>query len=334
MLCRDLEYYARNLLVIKPKDAGLSYFHLNQTQRYLYYGIPPEVRKNDRRFEHVLLDRGWKECDDQGIPLRQYILKARQMGISTLCESRLFQKAHTRPGTNSLVVAQDDEATTGIFLMARTFFAYLPKSLRPQIKNSSARELLFQNPNGIGGLNSWIKTQTAGWKNIGRSKTIHHLHCSEISYWPDAESVMDGLFEAVPKRVDTSILLETTAEGLGKWAHKAWLQAKAARLARSSARLQIGFDPVFIPWFVLPEYSLVYPPDYEFAPEDKDFKDNYGLSWEQVYWYNTVLAEFEFKHPGNGKKFMQREYPSNDHEPWQAAGSGAFPTQTIEMIFK
>lgn len=329
-LCRDLEYYSRNLLVIKPKDAGLSYFHFNQTQKYLYYGIPPELKKNDRRFAHVMLDRGWKECDEQGVPLRQYILKARQMGISTMCEARLFQKAHTRPGTNSLVVAQDDEATTGIFLMARTYFAYLPKQLRPQIRNSSARELLFQNPNGIGGLNSWIKTQTAGWKNIGRSKTIHHLHLSEISFWPDPEAVVDGLFNAVPKKGDTSILIETTAEGLGKWAYKAWQQAKTARTARSG----VGFDPVFIPWYILPEYATPVPEDYTFAPEDTDFKEEYGLSWEQVYWYNMTLAEFEFGHPANGKKFMQREYPSNDHEPWQAAGSGAFPTQAIENIFK
>ena len=331
-LCRDLDYYCKHLLVIKPKEAGLSYFQLNQTQKYLYYGIPDALKKADRRFAHVLLDRGWKECDEHGIPLRQYILKARQMGVSTLCEARLFQKAHTRPGTNSLVVAQDDEATTGIFLMARTFFAYLPKQLRPQIKNSSARELLFQNPNGIGGLNSWIKTQTAGWKNIGRSKTIHHLHCSELSYWLDPETVVDGLFQAVPKQGDTSILLETTAEGLGKWAYKAWIQAKEARTARS--KNSVGFDPVFLPWYILPEYVTAVPADVEFSPEDTEFKNEYGLSWEQVYWYNSTLAEFEFGHPGNGKKFMQREYPSNDHEPWQAAGAGAFPTQTIEMIFK
>lgn len=687
----DLDYYCKNLLVIKPKEAGLSLFNFNSAQKYLYYGIPDDLKKNDRRFAHTILDRGWKQCDEQGIPLRQYILKARQMGVSTLCESRLFQKAHTRPGTNCLVVAQDDEATTGIFFMARTFYAYLPQVLRPQIRKSSARELLFQNPNGIGGLNSWLKTQTAGWKNIGRSKTLHHLHCclsgetlietalgyakrideievgdevrthggvwaevsavskrpaeevseggitlklqpwlsneplhvtpdhklwsvegwkaardfkvgdeiayplksitrelstlevfadsrprpqgggslpksgiialnkefgffvgyylaegslqknvttqglsasavvfshhqnehafaeravasvahlisssrraenkgsltshdilysgalaqtiqrefgegdekripdwvfqtgadfltgiwegycagdgskaaperfititsirrqlliqlryitaaldlgwpgihkkhegfvdprgwqckaawtlgwsagnskphirkwrregntiwvkiksieeaetdfvydleinhpdhsfvtaagavknSEVSFWPDAEAVVDGLFQAVPRQPDTSILIETTAQGLGTWAYNAWLTAKEARNAGQSA----GFDPVFIPWYILPEYASPVPKDYEFEQVDTDFKDEYGLTWEQIYWYKSTLSIFELGHPGRGLQFMQTEYPSNDFEPWKAAGQSAFPTDTIELIFR
>ncbi|HEU0007678.1 MAG TPA: hypothetical protein VFS12_16955 [Terriglobia bacterium] len=329
-MTQDLDYYCRNLLVIKPKEAGLSLFHFNNAQKYLYYGIPEEQKKTDRRFAHTILDRGWKYCDENGIPVRQYILKARQMGVSTLCESRLFHRAHTRPGTNCLVVAQDDEATTGIFFMARTYYAYLPQVLRPQIRKSSARELLFQNPNGIGGLNSWLKTQTAGWKNIGRSKTLHHLHCSEVSFWPDAEAVVDGLFQAVPSKADTSILIETTAQGLGTWAYNAWLTAKEARNAGSTA----AFEPVFIPWYILPEYATPVPKDIEFAPEDKDFKDEYGLTWEQVHWYKITLSAFEFGHPGNGMKFMQTEYPSNDFEPWKAAGQSAFPSSTIELIFK
>jgi len=326
----DLDYYARNVLVIKPKKAGLAYFTFNSAQRLLYYGVPPELRANDRRFQFVMLDHGWKDYEAQGRPLRQYLLKARQMGVSTMCESRLFQKAHTRPGTNCLVVAQDDDATSGIFLMTRTFYAYLPEPIRPKIRNSSARELLFQNPDGIGGLNSWLKTQTAGYRNIGRSKTIHHLHCSELSYWTNPEAVVDGLFEAVPDEVDTSILLETTAEGLGSWSYNAWLTAKEARTAGAVT----AFDPVFIPWFVLDEYAMAYPPEHEFSPEDTDFRNHYGLSWEQVYWYNRKLASFEIKHPGRGEKYMKTEYPSNDYEPWQAAGQSAFPSSVIENIFK
>lgn len=328
-LTSDLDYYSRHLLVIKPKKAGLVRFTFNSAQRYLYYGIPPQFRQGDRRFEFVILDRGWKECEEQNLPVRQYILKARQMGVSTLCEARLFQKAHTRRGTNCMVVAQDDDATSGIFQMCRTFYANLPEVIRPQIRTSSARELLFQNPNGIGGLNSWLKTQTAGYRNIGRSKTIHHLHSSELSYWVDPEAVVDGLFEAVPDEPGTSILLETTAEGLGSWAYNAWLTAKEARNTGAVR----AFDPVFIPWYILEEYALTVPEGTQFSKDDEEFKSHYGLTWEQVYWYNRKLASFEMKHPGRGLKYMQTEYPSNDFEPWQAAGQSAFPSSVIERIF-
>ncbi len=329
-LIADFDYYCSSLLVVKPKAAALCRLQLNPVQQMLYYGIPPELRKGDRRFDFLILDRGWREYEEQGLPLRQYILKARQMGMSTYCVSWVFHKAHTRPGTNSVIVAQDDDATTGLFQMARTFYSYLPEALRPQIRNSNARELAFQDPNGSGGLNSWIKTQTAGNKNIGRSKTIHHLHCSEFSFWVNPEAVLDGLFEAVPDQPGTSIVIETTAEGLGSLAYNAWLTAKEAREAREPGAL----DPVFIPWFILPEYSLKIPAGYQFSPEDKDFKDEYGITWEQVCWYKQKLRSFELRHPGRGSNYMKTEYPSNDFEPWQAAGQSAFPDVIVDMIYK
>lgn len=329
-LVQDLDYYSRNLLAIKTKTAGLQYFRFNPVQHAIYYGISPELKQADRRYQFAILDKGWLQYQKDGTPLREFILKARQQGISTLCESRLFQKVHTKPGTNALVVAQDDEATSTIFQMARTFYSYLPAPLQPQIRNSNARELLFQNPDGRGGLNSSIKTQTAGWKNIGRGKTIHHLHLSEVSYWPQPEAVTDGLFEAVPSSGDTSIIIETTAEGLGSWAYNAWLSAKEARENKSSSH----FAPVFIPWFLHPDYAMSLLPGTEFAPEDKDFKEEYGLTWEQVHWYKTKLSAFEMSHPGRGIKFMRTEYPSNDFEPWQSAGESAFPDVVIEMIYK
>lgn len=327
-LFSDFGYYATNLLVIKSKMRGICRFGLNLPQKILYYGIPPDIRARDRRFNFVMLDRGWRECEQQGLPIRQYILKARQQGVSTAVEGYVFSKIHTRHGVNALVVAHDDEATSGIFQMTHMFYSYLPDQLKPRVKNSNVKELLFQDANGPGGLNSSMRAQTAGWKNIGRSKMLHHLHLSEVCFWPDPEAVVDGLFETVPQGPGTSIIIETTAQLLNPWGHEAWFKAKEAWLNNSIR----DFDPVFLPWFILPEYASPYPPEHEFTQGDKDFKDYYGLSWKQVYWYNRKLAGFEFRHPGRGKKFMKTEYPCNDEEAWQSSGESAFPEETIELI--
>jgi hypothetical protein len=239
--------------------------------------------------------------------------------------ARLFHKAHVSPATNSLIVAHDDDATSTIFGMSRLFFNFLPEQVKPAIKISNSRELLFQEPRGPGGLNSWIKAQTAGWRDIGRGKTIHHLLCDEIAMWHDHETATDGLFEAVPDIGDTTILLVTTPRGIGTWAYNVWQACKAG---------ESDFEPVFLPWYLHDEYRTKVPPDFEFSREDYDFKEEYGLDWEQTYWYKRKLQQFELKHPGRGLRYLQQEYGMNDFECWQSAGHSAFPDSVLEWIYR
>lgn len=327
----DFAYYAATLLVIKPKLAqNLCRLRLNAPQRLLYHGVTAETPIKARWREFAILDHGWKYYDERNLPLRQYILKARQEGVSTLGMGRLFHRAHTRPGTNCMLVAQDDEATSTVFQMARMFYSFLPELLKPKTKNSNARELLFQEPDGPGGLNSWIRIQTAGGKSIGRSKTVHHLMISEASYWPDPESVVDGLFQAVPPLGNTSIIIETTAKGMGTWAYNAWFASKEARQHGQRAAI----TPVFIPWFLLPEYQAEFPTGFQFSDEDRELHNFYDLSWEQVFWYNYIKrAEFELAHPGQGEVYLKTEYPSNDLECWSSGLNAAFPTERVQEIY-
>jgi hypothetical protein len=344
-LLSDFDYYCRTLLRIKPKDSsdedeeawggeessapsldGLVSLDLNIPQRLLYYGIPESI-KQDRRFHYTILKRGWQWYEKNRQSLRIYILKARQMGSSTLAMARLFHRIHTVPATNSMVVAHDDKATSGLFGMVRLFLAALPEEFRPRTKISNTNELILQDPNSLKGMNSWFRAQTAGNKDIGRSSTIRHLLCSEISSWINPEEVTDGLWEAVPDVADSTIILETTAKGVGSWAHNVWLGCK-------EEREDALFDPVFLPWYLMPEYQRVPPKDWQPTVEDREFKAEYGLTWKQVYYYRRKVRFFELKHPGQGKRLLASEFPCNDDECWTSSGKSAFIDDVRTWVFK
>lgn len=320
----DFEYYCQALLWIKSKTKGICPFIHNDTQRILNYGKPPG-HENDRRFAHVILHQGWLAYEKAARPIRQFILKARQQGLSTLAAARLFNKAHFGEGVNCLIVAHDDDATKNIFEMIRYFYQMLVSDFKPASRISNANELLFQEPRGANGLNSWIRAQTAGWKDIGRSKMTHHLLASEIAFWRDHEGTTDGLFETVPYAPDTSIILETTADFIGSWAHNLWERSKKG---------DSSFDPVFLPWYLCSDYSIPVPDDWLMIDEERDIAEEFGLSKSQMAWRRYKIGAFEDRHPGRGLRYFQKEYPATEIECFQAAGQGAFPEDAIEWLYR
>lgn len=119
------EFIEENL-VIRTKDARIVPLRLNLAQERLYAAL--EAQRN------------------AGRPMRVIILKARQLGFSTLAEALIFQRTATRENVNSLVVAHREDSTANLFKMSKLFFERLPEELRPLHRNSNARELVFESP--------------------------------------------------------------------------------------------------------------------------------------------------------------------------------------------
>src|SRR5215472_4491273 len=66
--------------------------------------------------------------------LKVVVLKARQLGISTVTEGLNFWKTIFSEGCNSLVVAQEQGQADYLFQMCRTAYDYLPWWLRPEVR--------------------------------------------------------------------------------------------------------------------------------------------------------------------------------------------------------
>ena len=216
--------YIEQFLQIRTKSAEVVPLRLNAPQQKLYAALAAQARA--------------------GKPLRAIVLKARQMGFSTLTEAMIFKRTATRKNVRSGIVAHDEDATNNLYRMTKLFYERLPEPMQPQRRALNARELVFNDAEGHG-LNSSIRVMTAGGKGVGRSETFQNLHLSEVAFWPgDKLGTFTGLMQAVPDKPETMVIVESTANGFDFF-KELWDAAVAGRN---------DFVPVFCAWWELPEY--------------------------------------------------------------------------------
>ena len=300
--------YIESCLKIKTKSGTVVPFRLNAAQQKLY-----AVAKRQQ---------------DEGKPVRIIILKARQLGFSTLTEALLFHACATRANVNALVVAHREDATANLFRMSKLFYDELPAPVKPMLRASNAQELVFENPSKLRserearpGLRSRIRCATAGGRGIGRSDTLQCVHLSEYAFWPDGAdgkaSTLAGILQAVPSLPGTMVVIESTANGFEDFKER-WDAAVAG---------ENDFEPVFFAWFENPDYSMPVVPGTEWTPEERDLKDAYRLTDEQLQWRRWCIAN----NCGGSLDMFRQEYPASPGEAFLHSGTGVFDNEQIVL---
>ena len=300
--------YIENCLKIKTKSGTVVPFRLNDAQRKLY-----AVAKRQQ---------------DAGKPVRLIILKARQLGFSTLTEGLIFHACATRRNVNALIVAHREDATANLFRMSKLFYDELPAPVKPMLRASNAQELVFENPSKLRserearpGLRSRIRCATAGGRGIGRSDTLQCVHLSEYAFWPDGAdgkaSTLAGILQAVPSLPGTMVVIESTANGFEDFKER-WDAAVAG---------ENDFEPVFFAWFENPDYSMPVVPGTEWTPEERDLKAAYRLTDEQLQWRRWCIAN----NCGGSLDMFRQEYPSSPGEAFLHSGTGVFDNEQIVL---
>lgn len=300
--------YIEGCLKIKTKSGTVVPFRLNDAQRKLY-----AVAKRQQ---------------DAGKPVRLIILKARQLGFSTLTEGLIFHACATRRNVNALIVAHREDATANLFRMSKLFYDELPAPVKPMLRASNAQELVFENPSklrsereAMPGLRSRIRCATAGGRGIGRSDTLQCVHLSEYAFWPDGAdgkaSTLAGILQAVPSLPGTMVVIESTANGFEDFKER-WDAAVAG---------ENDFEPVFFAWFENPDYSMPVVPGTEWTPEERDLKAAYQLTDEQLQWRRWCIAN----NCGGSLDMFRQEYPASPGEAFLHSGTGVFDNEQIVL---
>lgn len=307
---QDRPFYMEHFLKIRDKNANLIPFKINDAQE--------------------LFEKEIKKCEKEGRLKRFIVLKARQMGFSTFTEGYIFHDTTTNTFKNSMIIAHEDKATQNLFNMSKLYYEELPTALKPMIKYSNGKELVFENPTNDPiekkknpGLRSKITVATAGTVEVGRSATIHNLHASEVAFFPDASTTMLGLLQCVPDTLNSCVILESTANGVGGYFYDIWQKA---------VRGENDFIPLFYPWFTDKDYKR----DFHSEQEKEEFKnslDEYeidlmeknSLTLEQLNWRRYIIAN---KCAGDKELFMQ-EYPSTPEEAFIASGRPVFNIKAV-----
>lgn len=296
------EFIEENL-VIRTKDARIVPLRLNPAQERLYEALEAQRIA--------------------GRPMRVIILKARQLGFSTLAEALIFQRTATRENVNSLVVAHREDSTANLFKMSKLFFERLPEELRPLYRNSNARELVFESPERDPekkaknpGLMSRIRCQTAGGAGIGRSDTLQNVHLSEFAFWSgDKTATWTGILQAVPAEADTMVIVESTANGFDEF-HRLW---------EAAVRGESDFEPLFFPWFENPDYRRLVPPGEEFSAAERELAERYGLDGEQLMWRRWCIRN----NCAGDERIFRQEYPSCPDEAFLTSGQAVFDNELV-----
>lgn len=322
-LVNDRTWYIESFLKIRNKQSQLVPFHLNHAQKIVMEKI--------------------EECEREGILKRFIVLKARQMGLSTLFEGLIFQDTANNPFKNSIIVAHEEPASVNLFNMSKLFYEKLPDVIRPMKKYSNGKILSFENPTNDEnekeknpGLMSKITIATAGAGEVGRSGTIHNVHASEVAFFPDPKTTMLGLLQSVPDEMNTLVVLESTANGVGGYFHEMWQKA---------VKGENDFIPIFLPWFIDPGYTRNFRTEAEkqqFIEEvnsvvkDSNGKEvrtyeyelmhKFNLTYEQLYWRKHTI---ENKCQGDEMLFMQ-EYPATPEEAFISSGRPKFNIQSLK----
>lgn len=269
------------------------------------------------------------------------VLKARQLGISTLAEALVAHRIFTRIHIRALSGADVEDQAGYLFRMVGRIYDQLPPFLKPaRLTHVKNREMSFGNECYL--KTAWGKSTRGalasvggeGTKGaIGRGQTYSAVHISELATWDNPEQLDSALFPAIPVHSDTLVLLESTAEHAQDWWHLQWL-ATAEGFGR--------FTNIFIPWYTEPKkYSLPAPAGWE--PSSKTLEhaakcqrdssrwlgEERSLSHAQLYWYETTRAAYEKK--GELHKFL-KEYPADDQECFQYAGRAIFTFEQLDAI--
>lgn len=305
LLLNALQYIQR-FLKIRDKNSNLVSLILNPPQMRLYEAIRAQ----------------WKA----GKPVRIIILKARQMGFSTVTLAIIFFLTATASYVESMIVAHKSDSTDKLFSTAKLFYDSLPVQIRPMLKASNAKELAFDRPSngpeGVQGLGSKIRCATAGGSGVGRSYTIKCLHLSEYAFWPGNKAeTFTGLVQAVPDKPGTVIIIESTANGYDDFKKK-WDAAVQAQKDGTD-----GYLPIFFAWFEMPDYRRKPRPGFTRTEEERVLAETFGLDDEQLAWRRWCIAE----QCGGDVELFHQEYPCTPDEAFISTGRCAFDKATLVL---
>jgi hypothetical protein len=224
-----------------------------------------------------------------------YILKARQLGITTGIALRYFWRALFTPNHRVAVLAHRSDSAQVIFEIYKQAYDSLPEFLRFPTAKSNVRELVFFH----GGL---IRVMTANSEGA-RGTTYQALHCSEFAFWGDVEKTIAAAFQTAGP--DAELLLETTANGLNG----------AAELYHA----ENGFKKVFMPWTSDPGYERKDKPR-RLHPKIAELKRDFELTKRQSNWAQWAL---DTKCMGSWNTFLQ-EYPLEAEHAFITSGDHFF----------
>ena len=295
---QDFALFAEEQIKIITKDANQGFipFQLNECQRRITTALKQQIEETGK--------------------VRAIILKARQQGISTYCAGRVFWKSFFTPYARSVVMAHDSATSDALFAMSKNLIKNMEGELSPAELKSNAKEIIINSDAMPPDATASYRLYTAGSPEAGRGTTPTIAHLSEVAFWQHDEKILAGLFQGISAAAGTEVILESTANGA---------QGEFYRLWKGAVAGENEYLPIFLPWFITPEYRREAPESMELSIEEEALQEKYGLDNDQLYWRRLKIAE-------GGKLKFQQEYPATADEAFIVSGSNVFNVEKLDAL--
>lgn len=296
---KNPEYLIELFFVIVDKKKNIVPFFLNDVQKDFM-----------KRFNKALT-----EFKNGKLAKMQFlILKGRQQGFTSLITARQLASCICTRNFEGFTLADITENAITIFEnKAKYPYSQLPEPLKPTEKFNNRKELRFSK------LNSSWEAGTAT-ENVGRSRTINFLHCSEAAFFKVAMSDLQAAI--MPAMTpDCVVIYESTANGFNDfkdmWDSGVYINC-------------------FYEWWRTAEYKQ----KFESRAKKEEFRDlvkngndwiserlrwllDKKLSEEQAYWYYKTYLNY------SDKEKIKQEYPCTPEEAFLMSGRPVFAAENI-----
>lgn len=176
------------------------------------------------------------------------VLKARQLGFTTLAMAYALWLCMFRPRANILLISKSQDSADKNLGMARFMYSFLPEWMKargPKLDGDAAKQIVFTAPDGS---SNRIKS-FAGTKTAGAGETASLVILDEFALMDDPANT----YRTIKPTTDAGgrLIIISTARGSNN---------QFAKIYRDAKRGVNGFTPLFQPWSAS---RLITPEEYE-----------------------------------------------------------------------
>jgi hypothetical protein len=239
------------------------------------------------------------------------VLKARQLGITTVVRAFHFWKAYTAKNPiKCVVVSHKQESANEITLKDFTFYDKLPTVLRKPLKKRTSTGLKFMYSHAS------ISSHTAGGHGGLRSFSVTDLHITELCFFEDPDELLATALAALN---GGQVIIESTAKAYGDPMHR--LVDKIQR-----KELQGSWKLLFFPWHEHHEYKAKeLPDDFVRTEFEEKLAASYELNDLQIYWRRLKIQEI-------GISKFNTEYPACLDDVFAQKGDCYYTNEDLENV--
>lgn len=255
-----------------------------------------------------------------GKPVRIIVLKSRRMGVSTHLQARFVHSACTTLSFHGITGAHLDESSQYLHGMAEHMIHKLPAAIRPTKQTGiQGKRIVFDH-------GSSLRTFTAGGRDsVGRATGANGLHGSEVAFWPDAKGTLAALLQIIPRDINSIVVLESTANGVGNEFHTRW---------NAAVNGDGSYLPFFAAWFEFPDYVLSDEETQRIMGSEPELDDreealfSSGVTLNQLAWRRLTIAD----ECGGDPSIFDQEYPDSPAVAFLTSGRPFFPPDVLSRL--